>query len=76
MDFVQLYFLRLLLCLWLLWYHESLWYLFLGVEDDPNTGVYFVGRGCCPNEDGIVQLDAGIMRGSDCSLGAVCALEG
>lgn len=45
------------------------------VEDDPNTGKFYIGRGCYPNSEGIVQLDAAIMRGYDCSFGAVAALE-
>ena len=45
------------------------------VEDDPATGVYYVGRGCYPNRDGVVQLDAALMQGSDCSFGAVAGLE-
>lgn len=45
------------------------------VEDDPTTGRYYVGRGCYPNAEGVVQLDAAIMRGSDCSIGGVAALE-
>lgn len=48
----------------------------LGVENDASTGIYHVGRGSYPNQDGIVQLDAAIMRGSDFSIGAVCALDG
>ena len=46
------------------------------VEDDPATGPFVVGRGSYPNSEGKVQLDAAIMRGRDCSIGAVCALEG
>lgn len=46
------------------------------VEDDPTTGRYYVGRGCYPNAEGVVQLDAAIMRGNDCRFGAVAALEG
>lgn len=45
------------------------------MEDDPETGIYYVGRGCYPNRDGIVQLDAAMMRGRDCSFGGVAALE-
>ncbi|XP_064399508.1 N(4)-(Beta-N-acetylglucosaminyl)-L-asparaginase-like isoform X2 [Halichondria panicea] len=45
------------------------------VEDNPDTGKYYIGRGCYPNSEGVVQLDAAIMRGSDCSVGAVAALE-
>ena len=50
--------------------------IFLDVENEPSTGVYYVGRGSYPNVNGIVQLDAGIMRGEDHAIGAVCALEG
>lgn len=46
------------------------------VEDDPSTGRYYVGRGCYPNSEGIVQLDGAVMRGTDCKFGAVAALEG
>lgn len=46
------------------------------VEDDPSTGPYYVGRGSYPNAGGVVQLDAAIMRGRDCRVGAVAALEG
>ena len=46
------------------------------VEDDPSTGPYFVGRGSYPNAEGVVQLDAAIMRGRDCRVGAVASLEG
>ena len=45
------------------------------VEDDPSTGPYYVGRGCYPNRNGIVQLDAAIMAGVDCSFGGVAGLE-
>lgn len=34
-----------------------------------------MGKGCYPNCEGVVQLDAAIMRGSDHSFGAVAALE-
>lgn len=47
----------------------------LVVEDDPETGVYYIGRGCYPNKEGVVQLDAALMRGRDCSFGAVAGLE-
>lgn len=49
---------------------------FLGIEDDPSTGVYYIGRGSYPNENGIIQLDAAVMRGKDCAMGAVCSIEG
>ena len=45
------------------------------VEVDPASGPYFVGRGGIPDAVGTVQLDAAVMRGSDCALGAVGALE-
>ena len=34
-----------------------------------------MGRGCYPNREGVVQLDAAIMRGRDGSFGSVAALE-
>lgn len=34
-----------------------------------------VGKGGIPNAVGAVQLDAAVMRGSDCALGAVAAFE-
>lgn len=46
------------------------------IEDDPATGPYFVGRGGVPNSIGQYEFDAGIMRGSDCSVGAVASLQG
>jgi len=45
------------------------------VEDDPETGIFYVGRGCYPNRKGVVQLDAAMMRGRDCSFGGVAGLE-
>ncbi len=42
-------------------------------EADPK--VRSVGYGGLPNEEGVVQLDACIMRGSDRNAGAVAALE-
>ena len=48
----------------------------IDIEDDPNTGKYLVGRGCYPNSEGVVQLDAAIMNGKDLKFGSVCALEG
>ena len=59
---------RLLVC--------SYYFAYAAVEEDPATGVYYVGRGCYPNRDGVVQLDAALMRGRDCSFGAVAGLEG
>ena len=46
------------------------------VEDDPTTGPYYIGKGSHPNSNGVLQLDAALMRGSDCRVGAVAALEG
>lgn len=43
------------------------------LEDDPT---FDAGRGSHLNEDGFVQLDAGIMNGKDMSFGSVAALEG
>jgi len=45
------------------------------VELDPATGPYFVGKGGLPNAVGQVTLDAAVMRGSDCRLGSVAALQ-
>ena len=50
--------------------------LSLEIEDDPTTGKYFIGRGCYPNSEGLVQLDAAMMNGKDLNFGSVCALEG
>ena len=47
----------------------------VAVEDDPSTGKFLVGRGCYPNSDGVVQLDAALMRGRDCGYGGVAGLE-
>eukprot|EP00039_Didymoeca_costata_P008570 m.113615 g.113615 ORF g.113615 m.113615 type:complete len:327 (+) comp14138_c0_seq7:426-1406(+) len=44
------------------------------VEDDPNTGAYFVGRGGIPNEDGVIEMDAAVMRGKDCAVGSCLAI--
>src|SRR5581483_11086651 len=43
------------------------------VEDDPE--VNSVGKGGLPNAEGVVQLDAAVMRGADLMVGAVAALE-
>ena len=48
----------------------------LEIEDDPTTGRYLIGRGCYPNSEGLVQLDAAVMNGKDLNFGSVCALEG
>lgn len=45
------------------------------VEEDPATGPYFVGVGGTPNADGILEMDAAVMRGKDCNFGAVLALQ-
>lgn len=41
------------------------------MEDDP---VFNAGRGACLNAAGIVEVDAGIMRGRDCAVGAIAAV--
>ena len=60
------------------------------VELDPATGPCFVGVGGIPNSDGRggtafsfhsffpgdIELDAAVMRGLDCRVGAVVALRG
>ena len=43
------------------------------VEDDPK--VMFVGYGGLPNEDGVVELDAGIMDGTRHRAGSICNLH-
>jgi beta-aspartyl-peptidase (threonine type) len=43
------------------------------LEDDPT---FNAGNGAVANADGVVQLDAAIMRGEDLAIGAVGALEG
>ena len=45
------------------------------VEDDSSLGPRNVGRGNFPNVAGFPQYDGGVMRGSDCKVGAVGALE-
>ena len=37
--------------------------------------MFYVGRGSYPNSEGTLQLDAAMMRGRDCSFGAVAGLE-
>ena len=46
------------------------------IEDDPDTGLYFVGRGGLPNSKGILECDAAVMDGDTCRFGAVAALQG
>lgn len=41
------------------------------LEDDPT---FNAGRGSCMNADGIVEVDAAIMRGSDRGVGAIAAV--
>ena len=45
------------------------------VEDDSSLGPRNVGRGNFPNAAGFPQYDGAVMRGSDCKVGAVAALE-
>ena len=49
---------------------------FLGIENNPETGCYFVGRGGFPNANGVLECDAAVMVGKDCSFGAVASLQG
>ncbi|RMX46239.1 hypothetical protein pdam_00018151, partial [Pocillopora damicornis] len=46
------------------------------IEEDPDTGLYFVGRGGLPNSKGILECDAAVMDGDTCRFGAVAALQG
>ncbi|KAL9965284.1 hypothetical protein ACROYT_G029059 [Oculina patagonica] len=46
------------------------------IEDNPETGCYFVGRGGFPNSKGVLECDAAIMVGDKCRFGAVAALQG
>ncbi|KAI6649810.1 N(4)-(Beta-N-acetylglucosaminyl)-L-asparaginase-like [Oopsacas minuta] len=45
------------------------------VENDASLGPRYVGRGNFPNASGFPQYDGAVMRGSDCKIGAVGALE-
>lgn len=49
---------------------------FLVIENNPDTGCYFVGRGGFPNCNGVLECDAAVMVGKNCSFGAVAALQG
>lgn len=51
-------------------------FFFSVIEDDPDTGLYFVGRGGLPNSKGILECDAAVMDGDTCRFGAVAALQG
>ena len=51
-------------------------FFFSVIEDDPDTGLYFVGRGGLPNSRGILECDAAVMDGDTCRFGAVAALQG
>ena len=46
------------------------------VEIDPATGPYLIGVGGYPNSEGVIELDAAVMRGSDLHVGAVAGLQG
>lgn len=46
------------------------------IEDDPETGCFFVGRGGFPNSKGVLECDAAVMVGDKCRFGAVAALQG
>jgi len=50
--------------------------LFQVIEDDPETGCFFVGRGGLPNSKGVLECDAAVMVGDKCRFGAVAALQG
>ena len=45
------------------------------VENDSSLGARHVGRGNFPNAAGFPQYDGAVMRGSDCKIGAIGALE-
>ena len=51
-------------------------FLFLAIEDNPDTGCYFVGKGGFPNSKGVLECDAAVMAGKKCRFGAVAALQG
>lgn len=51
-------------------------FFLLEIENNPETGCYFVGRGGFPNANGVLEGDAAVMVGKDCSFGAVAALQG
>ena len=57
-------------------YLRSQGFFFLVIEEDPDTGLYFVGRGGLPNSKGILECDAAVMDGDTCRFGAVAALQG
>jgi len=46
------------------------------IEDDSETGCFFVGRGGIPNSKGVLECDAAVMVGDKCRFGAVAALQG
>lgn len=51
-------------------------FFLLEIENNPETGCYLVGRGGFPNANGVLEGDAAVMVGKDCSFGAVAALQG